>query len=306
MKYYFNKKQTINIGGLADYMWDRSGVITPGTDIVPITPLGSLGSIDFATACEQRAAELAQIGKRVFILWSGGLDSTAVFLLMREVVPREDLVVLHTKESYEEYPGFFEGNIKEIYENHLLPMEAIGAAIEKYCQDGIIVTGEIGDQVFGSMLFMTLHKDQLSQDWRCFNNKSFYRIPRIDEFVNHAPQNISTVADMLWWINYTMKYQYVQLRTILNHNQSILNINVFHFFDTKEFNDYAVSIPMEEKIPNYDMKTYKMPMRKLIHKLSNDSEYAFNKLKIPSLGGINTNKNAIAIDTNWNRYYANH
>lgn len=303
MKYYFNKRQTINIGGLADSMWDRSGVVTPGTDIIPITAVGLPGFVNFSKACELRAAELAGLGKRIYILWSGGLDSTAVFLLMREVVHHQDLVVLHTKESYDEYPGFFENNIKGVYETHLLPMVAIGAAIEKYCQDGIIVTGEIGDQVFGSMLFMLLHKDQLLQGWRSFNNKSFYLIPRIEEFVSQSYQKIETVADMLWWINYTMKYQYVQLRMLLNHEPAILNKNVYHFFDTKEFNDYAVSTELREKIPCLDVRQYKFPMRELIYRLSKDSDYSFNKLKVPSLGGTYSGKDAIAIDTNWVRHY---
>lgn len=304
MKYYFDKKKTINVLGLADYMWDRSGVITENKDISLITPIGSFGGIDFSIACEHRAEQLAKIGKRIYVLWSGGLDSTAVFLLMREIVDKKDLVVLYTKESCEEYPGFFEKNIKDIHESNLLPMISLGTAMQNYSEKGIIITGEIGDQLFGSSLFMILKKDQLLQSWRNFNNKSFYNIPRIEEFANSAKQNIFTVAEMLWWINYTMKYQYVQLRMLLSHNNSILNKNVFHFFDTKELNDYSVSVTMEEKMPKYEVKSYKMPMRKLISKLSNDNEYAFNKLKSPSLGNIGFN-NAVAIDTNWVRYYEN-
>lgn len=95
------------------------------------------------------------------------------------------------------------------------------------------------------------------------------------------------------------------MRMLLNNTASKLNDNIFHFFDTVEFNNYAVSTPMQVKIPKYDCRNYKYPLRELIAKLSGDNDYAFNKPKVYSWGGAYSAPLATAIDTNWNRHYEN-
>ena len=55
------------------------------------------------------------------------------------------------------------------------------------------------------------------------------------------------------------------------------------------------------------MKQYKMPLRNVINKLSNDSHYSYNKPKVLSLspvyGNLSKHSMATAIDLNWNRIY---
>jgi hypothetical protein len=304
MKYYFRKKSTLNLGTLAECMWDRNEIVTPNSDILLLTPIGKLSSISFLTACENRGKELANLDSKIYVLWSGGLDSTTAFLVLREVVPAEQLAVLYTADSLTEYPGFFDAHIKGIHENHKFSMATMAQTMEKFCKLGVIVTGEIGDQLFGSAWSTTGTSQELKDNWKNFKYGALLKIPRVEQFVEACPKKIENALDVLWWFNYAMKYQYVQMRMLRDNTSTQLNSNIYHFFDTPDFNDYAVSIDSETRMPEFDMKNYKYPMREVIYKLSGDKEYAFNKPKVRSWNA-HGNPLAEAIDTNWVRYADN-
>jgi len=299
---YFNEKDTLSLGFIAEYMWDRCGVVCPPGSMQVLSPIGVISSITFEQACHNAAKTYAN--KEIFLYWSGGLDSTLVFLLLREYVHPSQLTVLYTQASLEEYPGFFEKHIAGVYKSKLFTVGSMATMTEKFCQEGVIVTGEIGDQVFGSGWFIDADKDVLQKDWKSFRDGIFLTIPNIEQSIAKCPQKITNIATFLWWLNYTLKYQYVQIRMLLDNKSSILNTNIFHFFDTPDFNSYTVSNPMQVKMPGYDLKNYKYPLRELIAKLSGDNDYAFNKPKVRSWRGAPPSSIANAIDTNWTRYYA--
>jgi hypothetical protein len=311
VKYYFNKSQMVHIPNVAMNMWDRSGVLTPNTDIVTITKIGSVKPTElFDNICIKRAEELynkaKEENKKLFVFWSGGLDSTATLLsLIMVVTNKDDLVVLYTENSIKEYPSFLGAFIDGKYKHIKFTEVFYYETVTKYCMEGIVVTGEIGDQLFGSALFKQESKEDLQRSWKTYKNIS--KLSNIEAFVEACPQPINTVAEFLWWLNYSMKYQCVQTRMLLDNTVSILNKNIFHFFDTEEFNDYTVSTEMQVKLPEYDIKKYKYPLRKFIDVLSKDSDYAYNKEKIgsyvPVYGKLARLRIATTIDTNWVRDY---
>lgn len=304
MEYYFNQSHMMNLGELASSMWDRNRIIFKDSPIKLLMPVGQLSTVSFEDCCEKRAKELALLNKKIYVLWSGGLDSTNVFLCLREVLPKENLAVLYTKASLKEYPNFFESNILNIYESYEFDMDTMWMAVEKYCQQGILVTGEIGDQLFGSSWIDK--ETPTNTDWKLFKNGMLLNIPNFEEFVESCPHKLENLSEVFWWMNYSLKYQYVQVRMLLDNKKTILNKNIYHFFDTKMFNDYAVSTPLAEKMPNFDKKNYKYPMRLVIEKLSKDKDYAYNKPKVRSWNSVfKYTKLATAIDTNWTRYYEN-
>lgn len=311
--FYYNPNYmlpSIDVFGQAG-MWDRNEIITPNTNIKILTPLGEIcTSLDIKEICMQRAIELSKLvqnnNKKIHIFWSGGIDSTVVFLCLREVLPANKIAVLYTKESLIEYQGFFEQHIQNTFETFEFSMATVWKAIELACLKGIAVTGEIGDQIYGSVLYLERGKEWLTQPWESFDsgissNESYHR------FVQACPQKITNTAEFLWWVNYSMKYQLVQCRMLLDNTVSQLNHNFYHFFDTKNFNDYAVSTPIEEKIPDYEIGYYKKPLRDVIYQLSNDAAYAYTKPKVRSLipiyGRFSQRRRAAAIDINWKRYY---
>lgn len=292
-------------------MWDRNQIIEPDARMKLLMPIGELVQpTNIYDLCMERAVELALLvqntDKKLHIFWSGGIDSTLVLMCLREVLPATKIVVLYTGDSLTEYPGFFEQHINGTFETFEFSMGTVWKAIDFACQKGIAVTGEIGDQVFGSVLYLNGDSDWLMQPWQNFDS-GLAADDSYQEFVAACPQKINNVAEFLWWVNYSMKYQLVQCRMMLDNTSSLLNENLFHFFDSKAFNDYAVSTPIEEKIPGYVLEAYKKPLRDVIYRLSNDATYAYTKPKVRSLvpvyGRFSHRKIAAALDTDWNRYY---
>lgn len=293
-------------------MWDRNKIITTGDEIKLLTPVGELVQpASIQDICMGRAAELASLvennDKKLYVFWSGGIDSTAALLCLREVLPANKIVILHTKESLVEYQGFFEQNIQGTFETFEFSMGTVWKAVEHACKNGIAVTGEIGDQIFGSILYLYNDKDRLEQPWESLDAE-IAASEVYQNFVSACPQKITTIADFTWWVNYSMKYQLVQCRMLLDNTVSELNKNFYHFYDSKAFNDYAVSTPTEVKIPGCNISEYKKPLRDVIHTLSSDAFYAYTKPKVRSLtpvyGRFSVSKVAFALDTNWVRHYS--
>ena len=312
-QYYHNNAATIQFSRPFEQglMWDRNEIITPNTSMRLLTPLGVVVQpANIYDICMARASELALLvknnDKKLYVFWSGGIDSTLVLLCLREVLPTNKIVVLYTAGSLVEYPGFFEQHIQGTFETFEFTMNAVWKAVELACANGIAITGEIGDQIFGSVLY--LHKDQewLTQPWENFNS-SITADEAYHRLVAACPQKITDVAEFLWWINYSMKYQLVQCRMLLDNQISKLNDNIYHFFDSKGFNDYAVSTHIETKMPGYSLDTYKKPLRDVIYALSNDAIYAYTKPKVRSLvpiyGKFSFSKVAKTINLDWVRGY---
>jgi hypothetical protein len=312
-KYYFDKSQMLYIPLFCENnMWDRTETLTPNTSIKCITPIGAMSnSLTVDQICMLRAQELASVAniqnKKLHVFWSGGLDSTTVLLCLMELLPKDGLVVMYTKASLEEYPGFFEARVKDSFASYEFSMACLWGAVEHACNNGIAVTGELADQMFGSVMFMGKSVSELQAPWESFDD-GLCKLEKVHNFVQACPTQVNNVAEFLWWFNYATKYQNVQMRMLVDNTVSKLNNNIFHFFDTPEFNSYTVSTPMEVKIPGFSTDNYKKPLRDVIYALSKDADYAYTKPKVRSLvpiyGKYSRKRIAKTIDLNWERSYA--
>jgi len=306
VKYYLHTSKM-----LSSYIHDRTGVLPSCGSVVTLAPIGRVTNTKpFSELCKDRAIELSKLvkdnDKKLSVFWSGGLDSTSVLLLLREQLPTNKIVVYYTEKSKEEYPGFFEKNIHNTFETKEFSMFTIWRAVEEAVKEGIVITGEISDQLFGSHTIREYSQEELKAPWQTCTK--FNDIEHLAMFVEKCPRPISNVAELLWWVNYGLKYQWVQLRMLQDNNVTVLNENIIHFFDTPEFNDYSMSTDIEEKLPDFDFKQYKYPLREVIYSLSKDANYAFTKPKedswSPNYGKFARTRVATSIDTNWVRAYA--
>eukprot|EP01065_Artemidia_motanka_P030432 TRINITY_DN36458_c0_g1_i1.p1 TRINITY_DN36458_c0_g1~~TRINITY_DN36458_c0_g1_i1.p1 ORF type:complete len:614 (+),score=182.70 TRINITY_DN36458_c0_g1_i1:62-1903(+) len=143
---------------------DRTGVLLPGFSL-SLTVLDripeqrpSLRDAPIAGPMEERAAELLDVGEQLCVMWSGGIDSTALLCAMLTVLrKRSDAVTLAvslTQASIDEYPLFYT-NVLQPEELAgritLLPFDSGESVLEQLDLDRYVyVTGECGDQLFGS------------------------------------------------------------------------------------------------------------------------------------------------------------
>ncbi len=263
----------------------------------PLPNNWSTGS--FGDICMKRAEQLWSIGKPIQVLWSGGIDSTCVFLSLRETQPNTGmLMVRYTQESVDEYPAL-EKEVSQfglkLKGEDLLPKSL-------FLGEHIIVQGECGDQIFGSDVLET-HVEELKDDWknvfkwdRVFNsiflreetltwlNRDEHRqiaLETLEDHVMKAPIHVKNIFDLYWWINFSVKWHWVSNRMNFNFVNTPLYKSTYSFFDTEDFQKWSVE--------NHDTKhqgtwkTYKQPAKDFIYTFTKDEDYRVNKTKYTSL-----------------------
>lgn len=146
----------------------------------------------------------------------------------------------------------------------------------------MIVTGEHGDQIFGS------NKLAENPEWivqpisRYLGDSAFTGYLEQIELLNAANLvPIRTIKPMLWWWNFTVKWQEITFRSLSDLQDEGSFRNVRHFFQTDDFQRWSIVNP-DMKI-RQDLQSYKWPAEDFIYRYTKDADYLDNKIKIGSL-----------------------
>lgn len=266
----------------------------------------------FEQICLERAEQLKLLDGPMYVMWSGGIDSTAVMSAIFRTFDKADLdrvTVLCDHRSIKENPNYFKLIVK-----NKVKVKASSMTIEPLLEDGWVVTGELGDQIFGhDMVGMCagLAGDQAIHDnWENHIPKVFesmnpggarYVHEVLSPIIHEAPFKIKTVHEFGWWYNITQKWQHVQLRCFSSNtwkDPKRSYTRLLHFYDTVDFQVWSVCC-QEPKIGN-TMKSYKQVSKEFSISWSGDSDF-MDKRKEPSLihlfAGHQINW---GLDENWN------
>lgn len=272
--------------------------------------------------CIERAVEIAEhartINKPIVILYSGGIDSTAVvisFLLALNGDTR-DITIAMNNSSLVENPNFYYSHIRGKFK--LLASER---ALDLLTGDCIMVGGEFNDQLFGSDIVGS-YRNQYSMQaaFEPYSDKNIVPFlvhsgmkeqnARIwfDIIDQHIKQTnlaeIHDVKDFFWWLNFSFKWQSVYYRMISRTsnptliNQNFLNNYYFQFFVTEDFQRWSMLNPHRKFGKTWE--SYKLAAKEFILTFTRDHEYFNNKMKIGSLSGIFRQRHvpdALCIDT---------
>lgn len=270
--------------------------------------------------CSMEAAkDLWQLGKPIELFWSGGIDSSGALIALLETKSNTDVLnIRYTQDSIDEFPLMWERLVK--HRNDPLPPKEmlVNDLFENH--DIIKITGECGDQCFGSdALHKNLHRH--SDDWESiftWNKEEILgfatsdrSIPQLNEHsfqekreslaellfehIDIAPIEIKTIFDLYWWMNFCFKWQDVDSRMIFTFSTTAEWKSTLSFFNTQDFQRWS--------IVNHDIKhggtweTYKQPAKEYINKYIKDETYRKDKTKEPSL--IKILKNSIEGEYNY-------
>jgi len=290
---------------------DRTGKLNNfKSDYVPIPTDISNFNKSFADVCLDEAQKLWKDNDFIDLLWSGGIDSTAVAVALLKTKPEtKKLQLTCTSFSIIEYPEFYETH-KDIC--NVLSVEEFFSK-ERVQSNHLIVTGDVGDQIWGSRqgfreeqntsweimldrenLFRqtTLQYPEIKEPWTQEQKNKLADI--LNDHATACPVEIKTVFDMSWWIKFSIKMNYVKFRTQMviayNHNLDYVNLNNFKpFFLTDDFQrwsltDYSNRVATSET-------TYKQPAKDFIFSYTKDADYRNNKTKEASLPKMLTANN---------------
>lgn len=317
---------------------DRTGTLDHGFPVDILNPLSSVlqhGQIksslpgqtgaavsSISKLCVDRANQILQRARTenrpIRVLWSGGIDSTAAAVaLLKTADPKLDrLEFYYSQHSVREYKLFFQQSLAQ---QKIVKIKSVDQALGT---DAIVVTGEHGDQLFGSMKAIGVKWKELNKAWpEALPNELNRRLAsthRVDQVLDYlapqistAPISINTFWDALWWMNFSMKWQSVAYRipaigaaskTIKYDLNQQFNLTE-HFFNSNAFQIWALSNRCNV-IEAGNWKTYKWPLRDFIYEYNADQKYKKGKRKQASLNNViqhpdrfNFRRRCVAIDT---------
>jgi hypothetical protein len=261
------------------------------TDENIIPNFSSLPKLDFLESVLARCNELINTNKKIYLLWSGGVDSTMVLtaFLLANVSPNQ-LVIVCNNDSIREYPNFYLNYIRGKFE--VQAAELVFQNLKLKTVDGIILSCEQGDcmhgQDFGMMGFLLFGKTYL---WSKPNKENILKLFKAkglsdqaancwhDIYVSNidqSPREINTMYDFCWWTTFNWRWQWAieKLRMRFNSDQGIQT-----FFSNDQMQYWSVNHKQHDIL---SLSDFKYDFKKLIFDYTNDYEYFKTKIKHPS------------------------
>lgn len=293
---------------------------------LPDFPSRPLNFSDIFDQLGQKIVDKLNSDYQVYLLWSGGIDSTIIATsILKTLQGRqfENLHIVLNQESIDENPIFF---YKFLTHCHTIQYNDF-CNLKLDLDNTLVLTGEGGDQIFGHSIGNKI----LSQDpvlaaapWR--NNihalKHFFDNPHTPNFwqlfssimmssIAHAHARIETVYDFAWWLNYNFKFDSVMYRTPLilfpmadsQQLADYFNKVVWNVFAELPVQQWSISAGSKEKIGT-TKKSFKYAGKQYIYKFDRNEHYYKEKRKEWSLPA--NLSPIIALDNNFQTYsYAN-
>lgn len=293
----------------------------------PMPELPSSFTLTYQDICLSRAKELfeksKQFNKRLVLMYSGGIDSTALVIsFLLSGINSKDIFLCLNNQSVNENPNFYYNHIRDNFQ--LLPSEN---SLEMLDGTNLVVGGEFNDQVFGSDIMKDyivlhgtegLHKKLNETDIvRFLESKGIpaeFSSKWYSLVIEHSKKSnrvqLEACKDFWWWLNFAFKWQSVYYRTILRTTNrelitdQFLTDNYNQFYDTADFQIWSM-LNLDKKIGN-TWNSYKMETKKMIFNYNKDQEYFDNKIKIGSLSRVFRNRlvsDALAWDHEQEKYH---
>jgi hypothetical protein len=286
---------------------DRTSTLDQGFDyaVLDRIPAPATDGATFAELCDTAGAEVVAealaTGRSIDVLWSGGIDSTtALIAVMKAAEARrcaDRVCVLLSLDSVLEYPGFFLRHINGTYRIRAVP-HPISEALDPAA---ITVTGEHGDQLFGSHLLESYVRRGLGGvDYRevlplvlverLRSVRGAYRVNRyLTPVIAAAPVPLRTLFDCMWWLNFSLKWQEVTLRLPVFRGEQARGAYeaLRHFFRDDRFQAWALANTYG-RVPTVWAR-YKDAAKRYILEFTGDRVYYRDKEKVDSLRNVMTN-----------------
>jgi hypothetical protein len=239
------------------------------------------GSIsDLETCFVQRTKDLLGHGQQLNLLWSGGIDSTAMLTsFLRHGQSLDQLRVLYTINSIKENPGFF------LLLQQRPELELIEFGGDTYLEqqlDGLFVSADGADDITASLdqsFYEQVGWSGLQQSWKDFlfektNSVDFVNF--CEHWFDHSGCNIQTVLQARWWFYTACKIQKfpTSLAGLIRDDQPLPQ----GFYDCELFEHWSAH-NLHLIMPRASYASYKQCLKDYIYDYDHDQHYRDHKQK---------------------------
>lgn len=312
---------------------DQSMFDLHSNPIYNILPDKNPKSEDFTTITDAQALRLqekTEAYEKVYLFWSGGIDSTAILCaILKNWGPHSlsKLSIVLNRFSIEENPNMYfsyvHGKLKEVSTDLFFSGE------EKMSHDSLYITGDTADPLMGYVpiyKFDQMYPGLYKLPWRknidkltsYFSNRSAgageYVINCVIDSLNRTGIELESVYDFLWWLDFNWGYDvdvYLSLWVFHRFPENVnvkrfMENNLCLFFNSKEYQNWAMtSIGTNLRIAD-SADTHKISLKRYIYDFNHDFNYFKTKIKEASTTKNTQTKSVkrlFAIDLSYNMYY---
>jgi hypothetical protein len=316
-EYFLPRNMIIDLNG----PWKLEPTAYP-VPAMPATPVSfEEAADDFGlTICR----ELDQ-GRQVYLMWSGGIDSTAVAVsVLKYITPVQypNFHLVLSDFSRHENPIFYHKFLKQFDQIDISIFDPANIDMK----NSIILDGEGGDQIFGSSAANRIfgqYPEKIMLPWRknldflrnCWHNPEVpifwdHVLDLMQQTIDHGPVPIETCFDFFWWLNFNFKLDSAPFRHTLRLSSNVGDSDFKYFAQTvmrrlytsEKIQQWSMSAGASNKI-NTAKKTVKWAGREYIYEFDKNEYYFREKRKeFSKEAASTTGTRYFAIDKNYQRY----
>ncbi len=299
--------------------------LSPTVHAVPNLPATPITFEEAADEFGSKVCNELDLGKQVYLMWSGGIDSTAVAVsVLKHIKPvhHSNFHVVLSNVGIHENPMFYHQFLKKFDTISVANFDP--STIDLY--NSIILDGEGGDQIFGSSaanMIFSLYPEKILLPWRknldflhnCWYKDSMpefwdWLLELMNKTIDHGPAPVETCFDFFWWLNFNCKLDSTLFRAVSRLSENIADQDFEHFAKTvmrrlyasDKIQQWSMTAGAENKI-NQAKKTVKWAGRKYIYDFDHNEYYFREKRKEWSSETYPLLSNKyFAVDKNFKRY----
>ena len=257
------------------------------------------------------AKEYVNKYSEIYLLWSGGIDSTAALVsLIKARKSKNQLTVLYSSSSISEYPWFYNEYKNEVKFELIDKLVWVGDWLEwklGHKNNYILLDGLPGDHLFTMARWVVGTNDPIlakdprfltgksqgsvkhaKRDWHDMlldNNISFFDkthnkqlfINMMDEHIDYNNIHISNAYHFFWWLIFCFGFQKMSCNLIKYKN--IINLNYSAFYTHELMQKWSMYVHHKDLLPIENISDHKLPFKNYIYKFTNDKNYMNNKNK---------------------------
>ena len=231
----------------------------------------------FTDILMNKAENIAKLDRPIDVLYSGGIDSTAVLLALYAVCPKDQLHVIMGggNSAVENYPWMWSNVIAHL--SHEFTDNLKGAADPS---TRVFVTGNEADRLFGADGYTMVMKDAQ----RDLDSKYGYSLKKGIKPTTDEKENWQWNWDR-WWLLTRHTYLTQSFRFLENITCDKMDMENYQplFFD-KQIQQFAINIHINKEHAWYNSgdladneryKRGKMWIRDFVYEMNGDQEYAY-------------------------------
>lgn len=248
-------------------------------------------------------SDLISLNKKIYLMWSGGIDSTAMLVaFLKSNFDLSNVVVVLNIDSIKENYNFYKSYILSRF--RLCSTEEIIQTAKNKILDGIIVQAEHADLLFSVSLSRSMKKtisDDFIQDkFSRENTVKFFTARGLGNLSANciydvaslsskkSPIPIETMNDFSWWYSFNFRWQhnYQKFRARINPKNDYAT-----FFSHSQLQRWAV----KNQLDNSKILDEKTEFRRVIREYTGDTNYSDHKIKWSSHSKHFATNSALAI-----------